>query len=763
MKKGLQIVLVAILFVQQFMMMPFSVIAEDWSADEGINFKSVKLVDENGETVEVVTNDSQVTLELEWETTQAGERERTLYLPETLTAHPGTQKLKNDNGDEAGVYILTEKQLMLKTQKSETTQSGKVRLSARLNTKEAGQQTLVFNSKSDEWNLNVNVTQTVNKEMENKTEEKSNKAEDKVDANEKVDDEKNNAQENDSEKPEEKSESVDSEEANADTNKKEDSEEKIKDESNDEADLQLDKEEATEEPAESKNTNNTEKSDAVKADKKESVSTLAEVGDQLKFSNVLFTDDNGTEFSAGNPYDLDVSPIGRLSLDWFLTQGHTATGGDTYSFQLPNAFKPVSGTSGKLGDVGTWTVNAAGEITFLFNEAVDGDEVNGSFWFEVSLDEEALSDEIEQEVKFDVDPETTVNFPVTPKNSSLIDKKGTINSEGFNSTEAYWTVDINTSLKKMVDPVVSDDLPINMTYKKDSLVITTLKMTPQGQRIEKDVLSPEFYSVSMNNGKLVVDLNGLDEEQLKQAYRLDYATEIVEPDKGFDGSQRFKNKAVLSSGGSTYDARSTVSSGYGKAIEKLDPGYNSKEQSFNWTINYNYNEKRIDKGSAQLKDSWTPKGQMALDENSLKVYPVTIDENGKSTVATDPIDSSLYDLTVNPDDSGFDLQFNEAIDRQAYQIRYTTNVLGDKGNNIVESNGSVSNKVNTGTEHSDGSSGKWGQQGIIKKHINTDVGNKQIDWQMKINQNSYLMENLKLTDVFKDDGLTLMEDESNYS
>lgn len=439
------------------------------------------------------------------------------------------------------------------------------------------------------------------------------------------------------------------------------------------------------------------------------------------------------------------------------------TEGDTYSFQLPDTFKPVSGTSGNLGEVGTWTVNASGQVTFLFNEAVDGDEVNGSFWFEVSLDEEALSDEIEQEVKFDVDPETTVNFPVTPKGSGLIDKKGTINNEGFNSSEAYWTVDINTSLKKMVDPNISDVIPTNMRYKEGSLVITTLKMTPQGDRIEKETLAPELYSVSTNNGKLVVDLDGLTEDQLNQAYRLDYATEIVEPDAGFDGSQRFQNKAVLSSNGSTYDARSTVSSGYGKAIEKLSPEYDRKEQSFDWTINYNYNEKRIDQGSAQLKDTWTPKGQMALDENSLNVYPVTIDENGNSTVATNPIDPSLYDLTVNADDSGFELQFNEAIDRQAYQVRYTTNLVGDKGNSVIESDGSVSNKVNTGTEHSDGSSGKWGQQGIIKKHVNTDVGNKQIDWQMKINQNSYLMENLVLTDVFKNDGLTLMEEDSNYS
>lgn len=752
MKKGLQLVLVMMLFIQQFMMMPFSVIAQEWSSDEGINIKTIEMINNEGGKVSTIEDNSKVIMEVTFEATQAEESERTLYFPEAVSAHPGAQVLRNDLGDDMGEYILTEKQLTLKTlpkenaEEAEQTQSGTVRFSVNLKASQAGKQTLAFKSEGDEWGLDVTVSQTAEEETENVIEE----TEDKVDAEENTSAE-NDAKENTSEE-------------NVNT---EATDEKTTEEAENSSDKEVEAEAETEtiESADAKETETkeTETKEINKADKAETAVPFAEVLDQLQFQNVKFTDSEGVEFSSDHPYDLSSTPIGRLSLDWFLVQGHTVTAGDTYTFQLPDAFKPVSGTSGILGDVGNWTVNKAGEVTFTFNEAVDGDEVNGNFWFEVLLDEDALSNEIEQEIPIDIIPDTSVTFPVTPKNSGLLDKKGTINNEGFNSTEAFWTVDINTSLQEMVDPVVSDDLPTRMLFKEGSLVVTQLKMTPQGERIETGTLSPDHYSVSTEGGKLIVDLNGLDEEQLKKAYRLDYTTTIVEPESNFDGSQSFKNKAVLSSDGKTHTARSTVSSGYGKAIEKLSPKYNRVEQSFDWTINYNFNEKLIDAGNAKLVDSWTPKGQMALDEGSLKVYPVEIDQNGKATVGADPIASSLYTVSVNSDDSGFKLTFNDTVDRQAYQLRYTTDVLGEKGNTVVESNGKVTNKVTTGTEHSDGSSGKWGQQGIIKKHIDTDVGNKQIDWQMKLNQNSYLMENLVLTDVFKDDGLTLIEDDSNYS
>ncbi|MFC6465066.1 SpaA isopeptide-forming pilin-related protein [Marinilactibacillus sp. GCM10026970] len=485
---------------------------------------------------------------------------------------------------------------------------------------------------------------------------------------------------------------------------------------------------------------------------------------QMMLRNVRFTDSQDKVFGADYPYDLNAKPVGRLSFDWLLSEGHTVSGGDVFSFNLPAQFRPVSGTNGTLGDVGTWAVNNAGVVTFTFNDNIDGDDASGDFWFEIILDESALSDAIEQEIIFEDLPEFTINFPVIPKGGSLVDKSGTINKEGFNSSEASWTVDINTTLATLINASVTDELPRNMIYKEESLEIVRLQMTSSGNKTEVEVLDPSKYSLNIDEeGNPLITFDGLNETESQQAYRIKYVTEIVEPSEGFDGNQTFTNNAVLSNNNQNHNARATVSSGYGKAIEKLDPKYDATSQTFEWTINYNYNEKYIDADKATIQDNWSPVGSMGLSEDNLSVYPVMIDENGAATVSETPIDNNNYKLEIQSDFSGFNLEFLEDIDQQAYQIRYTTNLRGSKGTGIVDNSGAISNNIETGTEKNDGSRGTWTQQGLIKRRTNTNIDQKTISWNIAINGNSYRMDNLVLTDTFTGDGLTLIKNETNHS
>jgi len=498
----------------------------------------------------------------------------------------------------------------------------------------------------------------------------------------------------------------------------------------------------------------------------EEISTSVELSDdEIFFENILFTDAEGNEFSASNPYDLEAAEAGRLSLDWSLPEGHTVTGGDTYTFNLPAEFTPVAATNGPLGDVGEWTVNAAGVVTFTFNDNVDGDDVAGHFWFEITLVEEAIEETIEQEIAFPVGPEEyTIDFNVQPKGGSLIDKRGSINNEGYNSNEAYWELDINTGLEELINASVTDEIPNNMTFQEGSLVVHALNVNAFGERSEGVEIVSSKYSVSEDgNGNPEISLDNLADGETNNAYRVKYTTDIVEPDDGFDGTQTFTNNAVLTNNGESSSASSTVSSGYGQAIEKGAPEYNSGDQTFDWTIDYNFNQKYIDADQATINDTWSSPGTMELERQNLDVYTVDISPNGTPTVSDTPISADEYTLEINDDNSGFYLGFNNDIDGQAYQIQYQTNILGQHGDRIIDDGGEVSNSVETGTEMSDGSSGTWGQQGLIKNHVGTDVSNKTIDWEIELNQNGYQMDNLVLEDSFSGDGLTLMENLNNFS
>ncbi|WP_312711208.1 SpaA isopeptide-forming pilin-related protein [Proteiniclasticum ruminis] len=489
----------------------------------------------------------------------------------------------------------------------------------------------------------------------------------------------------------------------------------------------------------------------------EEAAPLSTVEEDFRFMNITFTDEAGNVFSADNPYNITGKEIGKLAFTFYLVEGHEVKAGDTLSFPLPKELKPVTATSGLLGDIGTWTVSLNGLVNFVFNENVDGDDVEGSFFFRVVLDEEKMDEAVEQVIEFEGYPEFTLTFPVSPKGGTAIDKKGTINRQGFNSTEAYWSVDINTALLKMVNPIVTDVIPNNMLFKEGSLVVRSLEVNAKGVRTLGEVLDPSLYTLEMVSGNPKIIFHGLVGEKLQKAYRLEYTTTIQEPSEGFSGSQIFKNRAELTSDGKSSSAQSTVTSGYGIALKKESPVYDSIKQQLSWEIKYNYNEKAIPKAQAFLTDTWTPAGVMNLVENSFFVYPVDINDQGDASVSVQPLNKDLYTMTYDTG-KGFMLQFLEDNGGQAYVIRYKTQLVNTSGDVIITGSGTVNNKVETGQGKTSTGSGGYGQQGLIKRRVGTDVGKKEIKYEVLINRNGYVMENLVLKDQFTGDGLSLLED-----
>ena len=298
-------------------------------------------------------------------------------------------------------------------------------------------------------------------------------------------------------------------------------------------------------------------------------------------------------FDVDSPYDLNIKDnYGLLYFDFSLVDNHTVKAGDTFTFLLPEELRPVSGISGELGSIGKWFVAIDGTVRFEFSEGVNGDDVEGHFWFEVKLDEEKMDETIIQKIRFEVNPDFIMSFPVKPLGGSLLGKNGTINNNGYNASEAYWSIDINTSLDKLVNASVSDVIPGNMKLMTGSLEVYRLDVTSSGVKTEGAKLEADKYELIVDaQGNPKVSFVNLTDEESRKAYRIRYTTEIIEPEEGFDGTQTFRNKAVLTNDGKNYTSSSTVSSGYGRALDKLNPDYKWEDQTLSWSIRYNYNEK----------------------------------------------------------------------------------------------------------------------------------------------------------------------------
>lgn len=705
--------LAAIMLLQFVLTIPVDVFADTSEEQRGTVVEAVSLVRENGEKAERSYAGEKLILHTEWSHSSIGENpveETVILLPEELTTETGEHILLDDKDTPSGIVNAKENEIIIILNQSEDHLRGTLELPVQLGEMETGNHTLQFYVHEEYITVEIVIEELNENQFIDEI----------VEGNEEP--------------------VVIIEEA---------------------ADKQVESEKEAPLVAGSLEVLEQQLLANVLV-----VDAPSEIdADQFKFHNIYFLDNTFDEevddpkdfiFDVDRPYDLNIKDnYGLLYFDFSLIDGHTVKAGDTFTFNLPEELKPVSGISGELGSIGKWFVQEDGTVRFEFGEGVNADDVEGYFWFSVYLDENKMDETIIQEIRFETNPDFVMTFPVKPKNGSLLNKAGTINNNGYNSSEAYWTVDINTSLDKLVNASVSDVIPANMKLKEGSVEVYRLDVTSGGVKTIGTLLEAAKYELSIVEGNPNVSFIGLTEEEASKAYRIIYTTEIIEPAEGFDGTQTFKNMVVLINDGKNYTSASTVSSGYGKALDKLNPSYDRIKQTFTWTINYNYNEKFINEEYASITDTWNPGGVMELVSDEFLVFPVTMNSNGNATVSPTPVDSALYTLTENGKD-GFTLIFNGDVEYQAYQIRYKTKLLGTEGTGIVDESGSVRNTVVTGTDKSDGSRGNWSQRGVIKSSTRTDVKEKEIDWRILLNQNSYLMENLVVTDTFTGDGLTLL-------
>ncbi|GGI66612.1 hypothetical protein GCM10011482_22660 [Enterococcus alcedinis] len=515
--------------------------------------------------------------------------------------------------------------------------------------------------------------------------------------------------------------------------------------------------EEDEEPAQSSTGTSDETSEKESTDElTKEIKRKSRAISQNIITNFKITDRFGNEGTQAKPLNPN-SPEGvSVHFEWALPAEHEYQKDDTFVFSLPDLFEISGAMEGTLSNgttnFGKYVIDTDGKVTLTFNENIGQDEVKGTVQVDTWIDIQKLENEtikvIESPISGD---EKNYVLYLESANGKLINKSGTID-KGFGATSATWNVDINTGLEKLINPSVSDKIPTGMKYKENSFEVITLSVGLDGTVKETTVkLSSDKYEVT---GNLDVVLKNLTEEESYQAYRLKYETEIV--DSNLEGTKTWTNEAILTNNGTaTESVKSSVSSDYGEELTKSNLGYNDKEQTFDWEILYNLSGKTITKDKAIIEDTWTPKGSMEL--NKFKVYSVTLDESGNVIASSKTeVDSSQYDMKPKANQSGFELTFNQDVS-SAYVIEYKTKLIQNNGE-ILTQGGTIQNEVTSGTGKTSGSEGTFTQPGIIKTSPGYDVKEKIIDWEIKINQNNYQMNNLVLEDKFVGDGLTLKED-----
>ena len=118
-------------------------------------------------------------------------------------------------------------------------------------------------------------------------------------------------------------------------------------------------------------------------------------------------------------------------------------------------------------------------------------------------------------------------------------------------------------------------------------------------------------------------------------------------------------------------------------------------------------ERKIDESKASITDSFGS-ADLHLVSDSLKVIPITFNQNGSEQAGTPLTEGKDYTLSDNG--SGFEIKFNQDV-TGAYKITYQTEVNSGV---IIDKSTTYTNTAVTGTGESKKASGTAVQQNLIK-------------------------------------------------
>ncbi|WP_019240654.1 MULTISPECIES: SpaA isopeptide-forming pilin-related protein [Bacillus] len=484
-------------------------------------------------------------------------------------------------------------------------------------------------------------------------------------------------------------------------------------------------------------------------DQKQNVVKMA--SEQIKenlITSVVMKDKDGNNITTIRP---DQGSRVQIDFTWELISGHSYKAGDTFTFNLPEKFKLTSKLNGDLsGEVGTYEVTPEGKVTFTFNEKINGGQglEKGYFTIWRDFDSGKFSGGLQQPIDFTFGGSVTT-IPVHFKGKGdEMKKTGTANKK-MNPNEIEWVVDFNKGEKSIKDATFKDyfqDIKTeDLQIIKDSIKVYELTVKLDGSVVP----STDAVNVTPN---LLTNENGFEIAfgDIDKAYRVIYTTNvkpiIVEP-----YTKTYTNKATITGKENdkpiTMDDSTSVNVNFSKPLSKSSTGYNSSTQTITWEIQYNYNEQSIEKNNAWIKDYFDKNHQEFLP-SSLVVYNVKINDDG-TTVTGSEVPQSEY--TVDKDAShGFVLNFNKDIN-SAYKIVYQTKAI----NRVHEDQYTVKNNV----EIYDGTKTEAKRdinQVIFKKNRGqVDYAKKTIEWKINLNDDNKEMNDVVITDSYKDKNLKL--------
>ncbi|MBC6315682.1 SpaA isopeptide-forming pilin-related protein [Listeria grandensis] len=473
-----------------------------------------------------------------------------------------------------------------------------------------------------------------------------------------------------------------------------------------------------------------------KAALKEKIATK-EIAENILMAAVL-TDSSGQSFNLTDNRPTTDEAV-KLQFEWSLDDSLNVKEGDTYTFNLPNAFKMYNALKGDLtvGGVkyGKYTVSEDGTVVLTFNkEAETTSNVSGFLTINTTFNKSALTGSTEQTIQLPTKQDNQLDLSFVPENGTAIEKSGKPN-KNFNADQINWQINVNTEKAVLKNATLTDPIQAGQLLLADTIKVYYMDVALDGTSKVGALADPADYTVTTSGG----DFSVAFKDGATTAYRVQYATAITDTSVG-----TYRNEASFTNNNTApKKASASVGVNFAKPLTKK-ASYDASKQEVTWTVEYNYDEREFSQSNAYIKDLFDNTHDLVAD--SFTVKEVKLDASGKVTLGNTVTNYQVTSMT-EANKNGFTLQFNEPIDK-GYQITYKT-----KANGIVSADGSVSNTVSNASATSATTKQNYSQQNVIKTASNPNYQTKTIDYKIVLNNNKYTLNNAILHDVVSSGGL----------
>ena len=253
--------------------------------------------------------------------------------------------------------------------------------------------------------------------------------------------------------------------------------------------------------------------------------------------------------------------------------------------------------------------------------------------------------------------------------------------------EITWKVDVNYNSEELKNAKIVDVIQAGQKYIDGSLILKTYTVDTNGNLVPNSTTEDlSFFDIEypdpVNNNTLTITLPNKNELKYSIEFKTSVRSEAIKAN--------YQNRAVFTNGDyiRNLDASVTVTNGE-KYVSKTGKQNGSL---IHWSIAINESQSTIK--DAELHDH--PSTNQILLENTFKLYPVTVHENGTYTIDySNPLEvDKEYVVLFNTDAEGkqvFVLKFLNTIDR-TYVLEYDSQISTTPDNKTISNRVSLKGK-----------------------------------------------------------------------